>query len=376
MTLVATAAALSLLVHLLSAALAWRRCAGRATAPTFAGTLPPVAIVQPHRGVEAFSDETLASIFRLDYPDYEIIFCVLSEADPIVALLKRHIAANPGRPARILFGDHAISNNPKLNNIVKGWNATRRDWIALADSNVLMPPDYLTRLLARWRADSGIVCSPPIGARPQGFAAHLECAFLNAYQARWQYAAEAVGFGFAQGKTMLWRRRTLDAAGGIEALASEIAEDAAATKIVRRAGLCAHLVERPFPQPLGRRSLGEVWRRQVRWARLRRATFAPYFLPELLTTSLVAVIAAALAASQFGASPAMGALIAAAVWYGAEAALTAGAGWPLGLWFLPAAIARDLMLPWLWVQGLASDRFEWRGAALTVADLAPAERSA
>ena len=270
MTLFATAAALSLLIHLLSAALAWRRCAGRGKAPALSGNLPPIAIVQPHRGVEAFSEETLTSIFRLDYPDYEIIFCVVSEADPIVPLLRRHIAANPGRPARILFGDHPISNNPKLNNIVKGWNATRRDWIALADSNVLMPPDYLKRLLARFRTDTGIVCSPPIGARPLGFAAHLECAFLNAYQARWQYAAEAAGFGFAQGKTMLWRRRTLDEAGGIEALASEIAEDAAATKIVRRAGLSPHLVDHPFPQPLGRRTLREVWRRQVRWARLRR----------------------------------------------------------------------------------------------------------
>jgi ceramide glucosyltransferase len=367
----AGAAGLSLIVHLLSSALAWRRCAGHGAAPAFEGKLPPVTIVQPHRGIETFSEETLASIFGLDYLDYEILFCVVSEADPIVALLERHIAANPSRPARILFGDHPISNNPKLNNIVKGWKAARRDWIVLADSNVLMPPDYLTRLLARFRADTGIVCSPPIGARPDGFAAHLECAFLNSYQARWQYAAEAAGFGFAQGKTMLWRRRLLDEAGGIEALASEIAEDAAATKIVRRAGLSPHLVERPFPQPLGRRSFGDVWRRQVRWARLRRATFAPYFLPELLTTSLVAVIAAALAAPVFDASPASAALLAAAAWYGAEAALVAGAGWPLGLWFLPAAIARDALLPWLWVQGLASDRFEWRGAALTVADLAP-----
>ena len=370
MTLAATAA-LALIIHLLSVALAWRRCARRPPPPAFAGKLPPLTIVQPHRGIEAFSEATLASVFRLDYPDYEIIFCVASEADPIVALLRRQIAANPRQPARILFGDHPISNNPKLNNIVKGWNATRRDWIALADSNVAMPPDYLTRLLARWRADSGVVCSPPIGAAPLGFAAHLECAFLNAYQARWQYAAEAAGFGFAQGKTMLWRRRLLDEAGGIAALASEIAEDAAATKIVRRAGLAAHLVDRPFPQPLGRRKFGEVWRRQVRWARLRRATFTPYFLPELLTSSLVAIVAAALAAPTFDATPATGALFAAATWYGAEAALTAAAGWPLGRWFLAAAMARDLLLPWLWLQGLASDRFEWRGAALSVAEFAP-----
>ena len=105
----------------------------------------------------------------------------------------------------------------------------------MADSNVLMPPDYIQRLLARWRPNSGIVCSPPIGSRPESFAAEIECAFLNTYEARWQYAAEAVGFGFAQGKTMLWRRDILEAGGGIEALGAEIAEDAASTKLIHSA---------------------------------------------------------------------------------------------------------------------------------------------
>ncbi len=52
---------------------------------------------------------------------------------------------------------------------------------------------------------------------------------------------------------MLWRRDILDDAGGIEALGSEIAEDAAATKIVRAQGLDVRLVDRPFEQPLGPR---------------------------------------------------------------------------------------------------------------------------
>ena len=104
----------------------------------------------------------------------------------------------------------------------------------MADSNVLMPRDYLQRLLAGWRPDTGLLCSPPIGCQPDGFWAEVECAFLNTYQARWQYAADTLGLGFAQGKTMLWRRRDLERAGGIQALAEEIAEDAAATKLVRR----------------------------------------------------------------------------------------------------------------------------------------------
>jgi ceramide glucosyltransferase len=306
----------------------------------------------------------------LDYPSYEIIFCVASEADPIVPLLRQSCDSHPHRPARLLFGEKPISGNPKLNNIAKGWSAARHEWIVFADSNVLMPPDYLTRLLSRWRANTGLVCSPPIGARPVGFAAQLECAFLNTYQARWQYAGEAAGQGFAQGKTMLWRKQLLEDAGGVEALAAEIAEDAAATKLVRRAGLAAHLVDRPFPQPLGRRSFADVWKRQVRWARLRRATFALYFLPEILTTSLIAIASAAVAAPMFDATPESAAFAAAALWYGVEAVLAWGAGWPLNLWSLPAWIARDVLLPWLFVQGFASDRFEWRGAALTVSDAA------
>ena len=59
--------------------------------------------------------------------------------------------------------------------------------------------------------------------------------------------ANSTGYGFAQGKTMLWRRETLEAGGGIEALGAEIAEDAAATKLIRAQGLNAHLVDRAVP---------------------------------------------------------------------------------------------------------------------------------
>jgi ceramide glucosyltransferase len=96
----------------------------------------------------------------------------------------------------LLIGSHAISENPKLNNVCKGWRAAAYDWIVMADSNVLMPRDYVERMLAAWRADTGLVSSPPVGCRPDGFWAELECAFLNTYQVRWQYAS---GPALAQG---------------------------------------------------------------------------------------------------------------------------------------------------------------------------------
>lgn len=371
MTISAMAAGVAvagLAIHTFSAGLAGFRCRRDSSRRPPPAEAPPVSLVQPLCGVEAFSKETLASIFALDYPNYEILFCLADPADPIAPLVRRTIAANPNIPARVLIGDERVSANPKLNNVVKGWKAASRPWVIIADSNVLMPRDYIQRLMARWRADTGIVCAPPIGARPGSFAAEVECAFLNTYQARWQYAAETLGYGFAQGKTMLWRRDVLEAGGGIEALGAEIAEDAAATKLIHRAGLRAHLVSHPFQQPLGARALRDVWARQVRWARLRRATFALYFAPELLTTSLFALIAAAIAAPEFGLSAPFAVILAALVWYGAEAALARAAGWPLKWSSAPAWIARDLMLPWLWIEGWKGKHFVWRGNVMSVDD--------
>jgi ceramide glucosyltransferase len=347
------------------AALRCRRDGSRMAAPAGA---PPVSVVQPLCGVEAFSKETLASVFALDYPEYELLFCLADPADPIAPQVRRAIAANPKVPARLLIGDDRVSGNPKLNNVVKGWKAVRHAWVVIADSNVLAPPDYIQRLMARWRPDTGIVCAPPIGVRPETLAAKLEVAFLNTYQARWQYAGETLGFGFAQGKTMLWRRDVLEAGGGVEALGAEIAEDAAATKLVHRAGRRAHLVSHPFQQPLGARRWRDVWGRQVRWARLRRATFPHYYAPELVTTSLFTFAAAAFAAPEIGLDAPLAVLLAVLIWYGVETALALIAGWPLGWWSLPGWIARDLLLPWLWVQGWSREQFVWRGNVMSVDD--------
>src|SRR5271165_2993711 len=353
-------------IHALSVALAIPRCARREGRMPPPNDAPPVSIVQPLCGVETFSRETLRSIFALDYPNYEIIFCLADADDPIAPLVRAAIAANPGRPAQLLIGDDRVSANPKLNNVVKGWKAVRHDWVIIADSNVLMPVDYIQRLLARWTPNSGIVCAPPIGSRPENFGAEVECAFLNTYEARWQYAGEASGFGFAQGKTMLWRHEILEAGGGIEALGAEIAEDAAATKLIRAQGLDAHLVSQPFQQPLGARRLKDVWSRQIRWARLRRATFPLHFAPEIVTTGLLTIGAAAVAAPEFGLSAASSGALAAAFWYSAEAVLAFAAGWRLS-WRSPLALfARDCLLPFLWALAWTGDAVVWRGNAMNV----------
>jgi ceramide glucosyltransferase len=352
-------------LHILSIVLAARRCRPRPTSNRFE-KLPPVSIVRPVCGMDNFVEETLRTSFDLAYPQFELIFCAAQVRDPVIPIIERLIALYPHIPARLLIGDDHISPNPKLNNCVKGWQAARHDWVVIADSNVLMPPDYLQRLFAAWRADTGLVCSPPVGCRPVGFWANVECAFLNAYEARAQYFADSLGIGFAQGKTMLWRRAELEAAGGISALGAEVAEDAAATKIVRNAGLRVRLTDAPFAQPLGKRSLKDVWRRQTRWARLRRACFPLVFAPEILGGAVLPFAAAGYVAQAAGFSVLAVLAVMAAFWYGAEATLVRLAGWHLTPLYPLYAMLRDLFLPALWVDAWIGSEFVWRGNQMRV----------
>ena len=171
---------------------------------------------------------------------------------------------------------------------------------------------------------------------------------------------------------MLWRRADLEHAGGIEALGKEVAEDAAATKVVRGAGLKVRLVDRPLAQPLGRRTAAEVWNRQVRWARLRRASFFDVFPARSVVGRRTAddrarVTWRRLRACRWRrASRSFGAL-----WYGGEMLLAAAAGWHVSPLYPLYGLARDLLLPVLFVSALRGDDFVWRGNEMQVERMRP-----
>jgi ceramide glucosyltransferase len=337
---------------------------------------PPVSLVRPLCGIDNYAAETLRSAFELNYPCYEILFCVASAKDPVLPLVKSLIAAYPNAAVKLLIGDDRVSANPKLNNVVKGWRAASHQWIVIADSNVLMPHDYIQQLLTNWRDDTGLVASPPIGSRPHGFWAEIECAFLNTYQARWQYIVDSFGKGFAQGKTMLWRRADLEHAGGIEALGKEVAEDAAATKIVRNAGLKVRLIDRPLAQPLGHRTAGEIWNRQLRWARLRRASFFIYFLPEVLSGGVLPMVVLGVLAKALGLPLALCLAGFGTLWYGSEMLLAAAAGWHISPLYPLYGFIRDFMLPALFIGALRGNDFVWRGNEMQVERMQPRQMMA
>jgi ceramide glucosyltransferase len=357
---------LLVVLNLISIGVAMMRAKPRRSAFPPPQDAQSVSIVRPCCGIDNFCEETLGSSFHLDYPNYEVIFCVARASDPVIAVIQRLIAAHPNVASKLIIGDENVSANPKLNNCVRGWDAARSQWIVLADSNVLMPRDYIQRLFARWGKKTGLVCSMPQGSHPGNIGAELECAFLNTFQARWQYCGEGLGNGFAQGKNMLWRRDILDNDVGIRGLAAEIAEDAASTKVVRRASYKVNLVDTPFEQPLGKRSVSDVWLRQVRWARMRRKTFPAHFAPEILAGGALPLISGAYGALLLGWNVPLVLLGIVAVLYSAEAFMAIHNRWYFS-WRSPFLIAlRDLMLPAIYVDAWLMDDFVWRGNAMTV----------
>lgn len=335
----------------------------------------PVTLIRPVCGLDATERETIASSFHLSHGVHEVIFCCACPNDPAVAFIQELMRRHPEVDASLLIGDEHRGPNPKLDNMAKGWDASKYEWVVFADSNLMLPPDYLALVLMSWREDTGLVCAPPIGAAPQSFWSQVECVWLNTYQARWQYAADAFDYGFAQGKTMLWRRSQLMAAGGIGALSRELAEDAAATKLVRGAGFKVRLAEPCIVQPLGVRTFEQVMQRQVRWAQVRRMPFPIHYAFEIGSTGLLPIGLAAVLGwrlsdddetAMAAASAAAAAAMVAMLWYGTELVLAARLGW----WVFPtsilAMIVRDCLIPVVWLLGWGRNSYVWRGNKIRV----------
>ncbi len=341
-----------------SVGLAYFKCRTRLFLPH---THDGVSLVRPVCGLESHIEETLSSSFKQTHKNYEVIFCVANEDDPVLPLLHNLISRYPCIEARVLIGETRLSQNPKLNNMAKGWSVARHNLIVFADSNLLLETDYCSRIESAFTNVSvAIVSSPPVGDHAEGFWGEVECAMLNTHAARWQFAASAAGLNFAQGKTLAFRKDAFD--GDLMlALASEPAEDAAATKLVLANGRELNVLAPPFTHPVGRRSAHAFWGRHVRWARLRRATFPMIFALEAFCGLFPVLVLLALSSLLSLGQLLIATILVVAVWYGVEFALARALGWRANRWFLPACLVRDAMLPVFYIAAWRSGSFEWRG---------------
>jgi ceramide glucosyltransferase len=339
------------------------RAARRRPVPKLSADPPGITILRPLKGVDPSLEANLETLYRQDYPGpWEVLVGAADPRDPALDVARRVAKAHPRTPSGVHPDAWPGALNPKAAVLARIVRRARFPVILVSDSNVALPPDALRDMAARLeRPGVGLVSSPILGVPGRGPGAAMESLHLNTFVMGGVAALERVPGGVCVvGKSMMLRRRDLEAMGGFEALSRHLAEDQVCGEEVARRGQRCALSSVAVRNVLGAPRVRDFAARQVRWARIRRRMAPRAFLGEaLLNPVFLAVLGAAALRT-----PAALALLAGTVL--AKAALDAAAERAAGfrrplLHYPPLVLAKDLLVGGLFLVSLLGNGVEWRG---------------
>lgn len=322
---------------------------------------PPVTIYKPLKGLDEGLEANLRSFFELDYPVYQLLFCVADPADPAAALVNRLIRDYPDRDARLVVGCPAFGLNPKIESLAAMEPHRRHDTMLISDSNVRVRPGYL-RETACYLAEPGVglVTNLFAGVEEEHSGAALENLQLNGTVAAGVALASVCRITCVVGKSMLMPVRVLEAIGGFASIRNLLAEDQAIGLKVRKAGYSIRLSHHVVANVNRHRSFRWFLNRHSRWFKIRRRLALTTFLVEpalnLTTVGLVWALSG-------DSSVAWGGLV---VLVGLGMVRDAAQAWrlrghpPLGRHLLLSPV-KDLFLLPVWFDALLNRRIDWRG---------------
>ena len=162
--------------------------------------------------------------------------------------------------------------NPKINNMIRGYEASKYELFLISDSSIRMSEDGLTDMALRMTKGVGLVQQMPFTCDRPGFVGSLEKIFFGTFHAKMYLAANFLGINCAVGMSTLFRKKIIEAAGGLAAFGKYLAEDYFLTRAVMDSGHTVSLCGQVASQNSGKYSFGSFQDRLVRWAKLRAAT--------------------------------------------------------------------------------------------------------
>ena len=104
------------IVAVASTLFGWPACSGY-TRRRGTDFTPPVTIFKPLKGMDEGLEENLRSFFRLDYPIYQLIFCVADADDPAIEVVRKLQGEFPERDSQLVVGCPAFGLNPKVESL-------------------------------------------------------------------------------------------------------------------------------------------------------------------------------------------------------------------------------------------------------------------
>ena len=235
------------------------------------GGWSPVSILKPLKGLDDNLLDNLESYCNQVYPDYEIIFSLQDRNDPAFRLARRVQDKYPDKDITIVVERCNLGLNPKVNNLIPAYRASKHQYILISDSNVIVDRNYLKHLMNHMNDPTvGLVSNLIRGAGGQSIGSIFENLHLNSFViGSVCFVNRFLRMPCVVGKSMLMRRDAFEAMGGFDAVKDLLAEDYIIGKRMQNLGLkvvvCGQMIT----------NVNEYWtvkkflNRHTRWGKLR-----------------------------------------------------------------------------------------------------------
>ena len=255
---------------------------------------PSISVLKPLCGADDALEANLETFFVQDYPAWELVFGVEGEEDPAVEVVRRLRARHPAVACRLVIHGGGRAINPKVSNLRAMLAAGSHDVVVISDSNVAVETDYLSGMAGHLRDPGvGLVTSLVSGVGERTVGAALDNLHLMGPVAGSVASSQALwGRTLVVGKSMMFRRSVLESLGGLESVATVLAEDYVIGRMFGEAGYEVRLAEGVVQNVAQGTSVEGFLRRQLRWGLLRsRLKPLAYPFEPLLNPMAVALVA-------------------------------------------------------------------------------------
>ena len=230
---------------------------------------PSITIMIPVKGLDVQALENFSSMYDQNYPGkYDILYCVESDDDPCVSVIRKIICLYPKIESRLAFSGQDHEFIGKMHNLAACLPLVKNDIIVFIDSDArLVYPDSLKELAELLDVDGiGLVTCHQACYDSQNISAALIALLINSdLLGYFSFLAVAGKLNFANGATMAVKRSILEKSGGLIPLRNRVLNDTAIARRILALDKRIMLASFPAHIHMGESTLIQWWNQTHRW---------------------------------------------------------------------------------------------------------------
>ncbi|TNN14134.1 Ceramide glucosyltransferase [Schistosoma japonicum] len=298
---------------------------------------PGVSILKPLSGRDPNLETNLLSFFQMNYPTFELLFCISDREDPAYELVERLITQHPHVDAKIILAKDFFGINPKVNNLQAGYEVSKYSRLLISDSGLWMRSEGLMDMVSSLEMDPkvGLIHQVPYIKPYNGIVSYkrdkdgfsiqdyfknidynddyekalrsstltnseyisttceqpsftwvVQLVFFSCWHAKVYLVSAFLDINCVTGMSCLLRKSILNDSGGFKQFGCYLAEDYFITKYICSRGWKVCLSHQPAWQNSPSPCLYQFYLRILRWSQLRLSMAFFTFLIEPLSRCL------------------------------------------------------------------------------------------